>query len=188
MRINKFKKLIIVICILAIFSGLLYLDRQLRRPEIKEVTKEKEVIVEVEKEVVSEVYVEVEPINHYNVTSIEREMIARLLYREGGSTSFECQKMIVSVIFNRYDAAPEGTTLEDIVYAKNQFTPAAILYRTTPTEQNYEVVDYIIKNGSILPSYVKYFRASYHFNWNGYVGYTSLDNVYFGYVTKDKND
>lgn len=187
MKVKQLKSIIIFLCVGIILGLLLYIDQLERYPKIKEVTTEKEIIVEVEKEVVSEVYIEVEPENHYEVTSSEREMIARLLYREAGSASLECQKMVVSVVFNRYDAAPEGTTLSDIVYAKGQFTPSSILYRTTPTEQNYEAVDYVIKNGSVLPSYVKYFRASHHFTWSGYVGYTSLDGTYFGYLEKDKN-
>lgn len=187
MKVKKLRRIIVFLCLGIILVVLLYVDKAERYPIIKEVTTEKEVIVEVEKEVVSEVYIEVEPKNHYNITSVEREMIARLLNREAGAASLECQKMVVSVIFNRYDAAPEGTTLSDIVYAKGQFTPASILYRTTPTEQNYEAVDYVVKNGSVLPSYVRFFRADYHFNWSGYVGYTSLDGTYFGYLEKDKN-
>lgn len=188
MKVKKLKGIIAFLCIGIVLVVLLYVDRLERYPQVKEITTEKEVIVEVEKEVVSEVYIEVEPKNHYNITSVEREMIARLLYREAGAASLECQKMVVSVIFNRYDAAEEGTTLSDIVYAKGQFTPASILYRTTPTEQNYEAVDYVVKNGSVLPPYVRFFRADYHFNWSGYVGYTSLDGTYFGYLAKDKND
>ena len=173
MKVKKLKGIIAFLCIGIVLVVLLYVDRLERYPQVKEVTTEKEVIVEVEKEVVSEVYI---------------EMIARLLYREAGAASLECQKMVVSVIFNRYDAAEEGTTLSDIVYAKGQFTPASLLYRTTPTEQNYEAVDYVVKNGSVLPPYVRFFRADYHFNWSGYVGYTSLDGTYFGYLTRDKND
>lgn len=188
MKVKRLKNIIILLCVGIIFVLLFYIDRTERYPLVKEVTTEKEIIVEVEKEVVSEVYIEVEPKNHYNITNVEREMIARLLNREAGAASLECQKMVVSVIFNRYDAATEGTTLHDIVYATGQFTPAPVLYRTTPTEQNYEAVDYVVKNGSVLPPYVKYFRAGHHFNWSGYVGYTSLDGTYFGYMAKDKND
>lgn len=188
MKVKKLKRVIAFLCIGITIIALIYVDRMERYPQIKEVTTEKEVIVEVEKEVVSEVYIEVEPKNHYNITNVEREMIARLLNREAGAASLECQKMVVSVIFNRYDAAGEGTSLSDIVYAKGQFTPASLLYRTTPTEQNYEAVDYVVKNGSVLPPYVRFFRANYHFNWSGYVGYTSLDGTYFGYLTRDKND
>lgn len=188
MKVKRLKRIIAFLCIGIALIALIYVDRMERYPQIKEVTTEKEVIIEVEKEVVSEVYIEVEPKNHYNITNVEREMIARLLYREAGAASLECQKMVVSVIFNRYDAAGGDTSLSDIVYAKGQFTPASLLYRTTPTEQNYEAVDYVVKNGSVLPSYVRFFRANYHFNWSGYVGYTSLDGTYFGYLTRDKND
>ena len=170
-----------------IFIFLLYSENVEPQVQIQEVIVEKEIVIETEKEVEKEVYVEVEPENHYSVSNVEREMVARLLYREAGATSLECQKMVVSVIFNRYDADEEAT-LYDIVYEKGQFSPASLIYRTTPTEENYEAVDYVIKNGSVLPSYVKYFRADYHFNWEGYHGYTSIDGVYFGYLDRDKND
>ena len=120
MKVKKLKGIIAFLCIGIVLVVLLYVDRLERYPQVKEVTTEKEVIVEVEKEVVSEVYIEVEPKNHYNITNVEREMIARLLYREAGAASLECQKMVVSVIFNRYDAAEEGTTLSDIVYANEK--------------------------------------------------------------------
>lgn len=170
-----------------IFIFLLYSENVEPQVQIQEVIVEKEIVIKTEKEVEKEVYVEVEPENHYSVSNVEREMVARLLYREAGATSLECQKMVVSVIFNRYDADEEAT-LYDIVYEKGQFSPASLIYRTTPTEENYEAVDYVIKNGSVLPSYVKYFRADYHFNWEGYHGYTSIDGVYFGYLDRDKND
>lgn len=155
-----------------------------RESLVKEVIKEKRVEVEVEKKV----YVEVEPKKHYDVTNEEREMIARLLFREVGLSSQKCQRMIVSVIFNRYDASAGKKSLSEIVYETNQFTPAPLLYRTTPKEENYKAVDYVIKNGSVLPHYVRYFRADYHFNWRGYKGYTNIDGTYFGYLTKDKNN
>lgn len=171
-----------------IFIFLLYSENVEPQVQIQEVIVEKEIVIETEKEVEKEVYVEVEPENHYSVSSVEREMVARLLYREAGATSLECQKMVVSVIFNRYDAQNGEATLSDIINEKGQFSPASILYRTTPTEENYEAVDYVIKNGSVLPSYVRFFRAGYHFNWEGYHGYTSIDNVYFGYLERDKEE
>ena len=186
---NKIKKFFLAITSI-FFILLLYNENIEQRPqETKEVVIAQPFLVEVEKEkeVEKEIYIEVEPKNHYSVSSVDREMIARLLYREAGATSLECQKMVVSVIFNRYDADEEAT-LYDIVYEKGQFSPASLIYRTTPTEENYEAVDYVIKNGSVLPSYVKYFRADYHFNWEGYYGYTSIDGVYFGYLDRDKND
>ena len=178
--------LFILLCTFLIFAQSLYIGYLKENPLVKEIPIEKEVIkeIEIEKEVISEVYIEVEPKQVYEVTSEEREMIARILYREGNGCSLECQKAIVSVIFNRYDDCNKEISIKDLIYAKNQFTPVGTLNRTTPTEKNYEAVDYVIKNGSTLPKNVKYFRANYHFDWEGYIGYTVIDNVYFGYVSK----
>ena len=56
------------------------------------VEKEKEVIVEVEKE----------PTYTHNITHAEREMLARLVYREANIESLECQMAVVSVVINRW--------------------------------------------------------------------------------------
>ena len=153
---------------------------------IKEVPVEVEVIVEreIEKEVVVEV--EVKPKYTYEITSVEREMLARLVYQGANIESLACQKAIASVVINRWKSGYWGDSLTDVVYAKGQFTPAYLLPETTPTETNYQAVDEVLKNGVTLPSYVMYFRANYHFNWNGYKPYTSIDHTYFGYMEKDK--
>lgn len=121
----------------------------------------------------------------YDITSVEREMLARLVYREANTESIECQKAIISVIINRWQSGLWGDTLEEVVYAKNQFAPASLLYCTTPTETNYEVVDEIIENGITIPEYIFYFRADYHFKWDGYKSYKKIDNTCFGYMEKD---
>lgn len=124
----------------------------------------------------------------YNITSVEREMLARLVYREANTESIDCQRAIVSVVFNRLASGYWGDTLEEVVYAKNQFAPANLLYCTTPTETNYEAVDYVLKNGVTMDKYVLYFRANYHFDWNGYKSYVNIDHTYFGYMAKDKEN
>ena len=121
----------------------------------------------------------------YDITSVEREMLARLVYREANTESIECQKAIISVIINRWQSGLWGDTLEEVVYAKNQFAPASLLYCTTPTETNYEAVDEIIENGITIPEYIFYFRADYHFKWDGYKAYKKIDNTCFGYMEKD---
>lgn len=122
----------------------------------------------------------------YNVTLDDRETIARLVFLEANTESLECQKAIASVVLNRVNSGYWGNTVNSVVYAKNQFTPASRIPYVTPTATNYEAVDYVLENGSTLPSYCLYFRANYHFNWPGYVGYTKIDDVCFGYMSKDK--
>ena len=146
--------------------------------EIKEVEIEKEVIVEVVKE----------PTYAYNITSAEREMLARLVYREANIESLECQMAVVSVVINRWQDGRWGDTLEDVIYSPYQFTPANLLYKTTPTELNYTAVDLVLQNGCTLPQYCMYFRADYHFDWDGYKPYTQIDCTCFGYFVTDKNN
>lgn len=142
--------------------------------EIKEV--EKETVVEVVKD----------PTCAYNITSTEREMLARLVYLEANTESLECQMAIVSVVINRWEDGMWGDTLEDVVYYPHQFTPANLINKTTPTELNYTAVDLVLQNGCTMPPYVMYFRADYHFKWDGYKPYTQIDRVCFGYFESDR--
>ena len=146
--------------------------------EIKEVEVVKKVYIEVEKE----------PTYTYHITSEEREMLARLVYREANIESFECQMAVVSVVINRWQDGRWGHTLGEVVYSPYQFTPADLLYKTTPNEQNYAAVDYVLKNGCTIPSYILYFRADYDFDWEGYEPYVQIDSTCFGYFITDKND
>ena len=137
-----------------------------------------EVIIEVAKE----------PTYEYNITSEEREMLARLVYREANTESLECQMAIVSVVINRWQDGRWGATLGEVVYSPHQFTPANLIYKTTPTELNYIAVDSVLQNGCTLPPYVLYFRADYDFSWQGYKPYTRIDSVCFGYFVSDKSN
>jgi spore germination cell wall hydrolase CwlJ-like protein len=187
---------IIVVLIMIIVGLMVCIDVLLQNPKtiIEEVVVEKivEVPVEVEKEVIVEkeiiVEVEIEPQYAYQVTSVEREMLARLLYREANTESMECQHAIVSVIINRWQSGMWGNTLTEVVYAPDQFEPANLIYCTEPTEQNYEAVDYVLKHGVTIPDYVMYFRADWGFSnvWDGYQEYKKIDDVCFGYMEKDK--
>ena len=146
--------------------------------EIKEVEVEKEVIIEVIKE----------PTYKYNITSSEREVLARLVYREANIESLECQMAVVSVVINRWQDGRWGDTLEDVIYSPYQFTPSNLLYKTTPTELNYTAVDLVLQNGCTLPPYCMYFRADHHFDWEGYKPYTQIDYTCFGYFVADKEN
>jgi spore germination cell wall hydrolase CwlJ-like protein len=97
---------------------------------------------------------------------------------------------VVSVVINRWQNGKWGQTLDEVVYAPEQFSPANLLYKTTPSETNYAAVDYVLKNGSILPKYCMYFRSEFCFSdiWEGYNRYTQIDAMYFGYFVTDKNN
>ena len=127
-----------------------------------------------------------EPTYAYDVTSTEREMLARLVYLEANTESLECQMAIVSTVINRWRDGRWGDALEDVIYSPYQFTPANLLYKTTPTELNYTAVDLVLQNGCTLEPYVMYFRTDHHFDWDGYKPYTQIDFICFGYFEADR--
>lgn len=129
--------------------------------------------------------------NYYEVTPEERHLLAKLAHSEGSICSEECQKDIVSVVFNRLESGKwrkdmngdNKITIYDIIYYPNAFTPATngAIDRWEPTSKDYSAVDYVIKNGPTVPTEVRYFRTDYDFNWDSYENYKVIDNVYFGY-------
>lgn len=177
--------LVILICIILIeFIIIICVINQ--KPEV--IIEEKEILVPYQTIIEKEIPVVQKESYIYNITSVEREMLARLVYLEANTESIDCQKAIASVVINRWQNGYWGDTLEDVIYAKGQFTPSKIIPQTTPTENNYEAVDYVIKNGCTIPEYVLYFRANYGFSqtWDGYNEYVQIDHTYFGYLSKDK--
>ena len=122
-----------------------------------------------------------EPVPYYNVTDYERELLERLVYHEGNTESLECQKAIVSVVFNRlYDEHNRfGNSIEEVIYAPGQFTVASYLFEDEPTETNREAVDWVIWNGPSIDEKIQFFRSKYYFSWVEPA--MNIDNTYFSY-------
>lgn len=118
----------------------------------------------------------------YTVALDEDEIytLATLVYLEGGTESYECQKAIASVVLNRM--AVEDTSLYDIIYAPNQFDVAYNIAYSSPSDSTLSAVREVLEYGSTLPQYVLYFRASYYHDWGPTIGqYCNIDNTYFSY-------
>lgn len=122
----------------------------------------------------------------FTITAEERDILAKLVYLEANTETMECKKAIVSIVFNRMCSPYWGTTVNKVVYAKNQFTPANRISTTTATQECYDAVDYVVKNGCTIPPYVLYFRANYYFSWA--TNYQKIDKTCFSYLEKDKKN
>lgn len=129
--------------------------------------------------------------NYYEITEEERYLLAELAHSEASICSEECQRDVISVVFNRLESGmwckdmngDNRITVYDIIYYPNAFTPATngTIDRHEPTDKDYRAVDYVVKNGPTVPTQVRYFRTDYDFNWDGYENYKVIDNMYFGY-------
>jgi spore germination cell wall hydrolase CwlJ-like protein len=163
---------------------ILFIDVQPPKIEAVEVVKEVEVIEE------KIVEVEKAPVYKHSISSVEREMLARLVYLEANTENLECQMAVASVVINRWLDGRWGNTIAGVIYSPYQFSPAGLIHKTTPTETNYVAVDHILKSGSILPKYCMYFRSEYCFSdvWDGYARYAQIGDMYFGYFVEDKGE
>lgn len=104
--------------------------------------------------------------------------LATLVYLEAGAESYECQKAVASVIINRMEN--DGASLQDVIYAPNQFSPAHMISYREPSESALSAVREVLAVGPTVPSYVTYFRANYYHDWSeSIVPYCAIDGTCF---------
>lgn len=117
---------------------------------------------------------------YYPMSDDDIKEFATLVALEGSIESYECQCAIASVVLNRMTTG--DLTLQEVIYAENQFEPADKIPESTYTESTLRAVKHVITYGPTLPEYVTFFRADYYFDW--VEPYTNIDHTYFSY---DKN-
>lgn len=126
---------------------------------------------------------ETEPIQCIELTDDEIYMLATLVYLEGRGESLECQKSIASVVINRMNLW--DMTLEEVIYQKNQFSPAYLIESSAPDDTQIGLVHELMITGVSIPEYVCYFRAGYYHDGEGMNDYTCFDRTYFSYSDRD---
>jgi len=115
----------------------------------------------------------------YNVTEQELEELAILVYLEAGAEPYECKVRVAEVIFNRLESRAFPNTLTEVIYQKNQFTPAKLIHCSTTTDEIREIVNNIYLNGSTLDRDILFFRAWYYHQWQGAVDEFYIGDTYF---------
>lgn len=122
--------------------------------------------------------------NYYDITYDEIDMLSRLVYLEAGGESYECMKGVASIVLNRMTST--GMSLQDVIYAPNQFSPACYIESTSYTDDAYNAVMYVVENGPSLPEYVTFFRADHYHDFGNdiVVPYTCINNTYFSADTR----
>lgn len=127
---------------------------------------------------------EIEEDTYYiELTDDEVYMLATLIYLEGNVESLDCQRAICSVVINRMNMW--DMTLEEVIYQKNQFTPARLIKYYDPTDVQIGIVEEIMKHGVTIPEYVCYFRADRYHNWSGMNDFKYIDSTYFSFSDVD---
>lgn len=120
------------------------------------------------------------------LTDYEVTLLSTLVYLEGGTESYDCQKAIASTVINRMRTT--GSTLTDVVYQPGQYSVADKLSYSWYSDSARNAVEDVLTNGTTLPIYVTFFRAGYYHTWGDQVAYCYMDNTYFSYSNALMNE
>ena len=120
-----------------------------------------------------------------SLTDYEIGLLSTLVYLEGGTESYECQKAIASTVINRMIVY--GEPLSEVIYKPGQYSVADMLSYSTYTDSTYNAVIDVLNYGTTLPVYVNFFRAGYYHSWGDQVAYCYMGNTYFSYSQATAN-
>lgn len=105
-------------------------------------------------------------------TKAEIELMARVVYSEARSESWNGKLAVAAVVLNRIETS--GSSVRTVVYAPNQF---AVGRKTNSTCR--KAVKYLIKNKiRPLPTNTKYFKTSSG-RWRSFTRYCKIGHHYF---------
>lgn len=110
-----------------------------------------------------------------NLSEYEIQLLAKLVYCEAGSTSYRCQKAVVSVIVNRMKRYHK--TASQVIFEDGVFSVSYKVRRTTPSSTSLKAVRDVLRNGTTLPRSVVAFRYGHYHSFGR--RYCRIDGVCF---------
>lgn len=107
-----------------------------------------------------------------DMTPEERDLLAKLIWREARGESFEGQQAVAEVVLNRVVSKDFPTDdVWNTIYAQGQFRTAHLLEETVADELQYKIIDNALHGRKVLPRDVYYFsrdpQNGYYWGWIG---------------------
>lgn len=135
-----------------------------------------------------ETVIEITPV--YTYTEEELDLLARLIYSEGGIESYDTQLKIGSVVMNRVDDPYFPNTIREVIYQKNQFSvtftklDGVIMIDRPANDEAKKVALEILTYGSVLPPKVQvFYEKSITTGWvASRETYGTFDRTTFAYI------
>lgn len=91
------------------------------------------------------------------LTREEEYLLACIIWLEARGESFEGQQAIAEIVLNRLVADGFPNTINDVIFAENQFSTTAFLDDAEPGEIQYKAINSALTGTSVLPIDVYYF-------------------------------
>ena len=126
----------------------------------------------------------------YDYTEEELDLLARLIYSEGGIESYDTQLKIGSVVMNRVDDPYFPNTIREVIYQKNQFSvtftklDGVIMIDRPADDEAKKAALEILTYGSVLPPKVQvFYEKSITTGWvASREPYGTFDHTTFAYI------
>ena len=83
--------------------------------------------------------------------------MADLIFMEAQSEPFEGQQAVAEVIFNRLKSGNFQSSINSIIYAKDQFAAVKNLYLAKPTDTQYKAIERALNGPYVLPEDVVFY-------------------------------
>lgn len=100
------------------------------------------------------------------LTQDDRNLLAKIIFLEARGESFEGQRAVAEVVFNRMKSSEFSTeTLRGTIMAENQFRTVGLLDTAKPGELQFKAIDKALSGPYVLPEDV-FFFANYPVNKN----------------------
>ncbi len=96
---------------------------------------------------------------HINLTLAETRLLAKVVWVEAQGESFEGQQAVAEVVLNRLNSDLYGNTLNNVIYAENQFRSVPFLDDAKPYQTQYEAIERAIYGPYVLPEDVMHFAT-----------------------------
>lgn len=150
---------------------LLQEEQELQQEQITTLEKENNDL----KEITDKVKIEV-------LKDSEYKILAKLLFREAGTLSWDGQVYTCSAILNLRDYT--GKTINQMAHDKSMFSVAPIVDSAKPTKEIYKVIDYVL-DGNRVPE-ICYFRTRRYHSFG--VPVCKVDKHYFSRLDVETPD
>lgn len=92
------------------------------------------------------------------LTQEDKDLLAKLIWREARGESFKGQQAVAEVILNRLASPKYSNTMRGVIYAEGQFTTAKFLNDTTADELQYKAIEKALSGPNVLPTDVMFFN------------------------------
>ena len=91
------------------------------------------------------------------LTDAEIKLMADLIFMEAQSEPVEGQQAVAEVIFNRLKSGNFQSSINSIIYAKDQFAAVKNLYLAKPTDTQYKAIERALNGPYVLPEDVVFY-------------------------------